>query len=144
MARSGSNRVIRGGSWNNNPQNLRSANRNNNTPDNSNDNIGFRLVSTKVCQLSAVHGLHFRASGFVQAITQCQRPQGAGRIKKGPQRPVAEKSVERRCGPNFQMPWSKNGRSELEIDRKSWDQLVRKPCNKFLELIAFTNDLALL
>lgn len=75
MARSGSNRVIRGGSWNNNPQNLRSANRNNNTPDNSNDNVGFRLVSTKVCQLSAVYGLHFRASGFVQAITQCHRLQ---------------------------------------------------------------------
>jgi len=37
-----SNRVLRGGSWNNNPQNLRSANRNNNTPDNRNNNIGFR------------------------------------------------------------------------------------------------------
>ncbi len=71
MASSGSNRVIRGGSWNNDAQNLRSANRNNNDPGNRNDNLGFRLESTKVCQLSAVHGLHFRASGFVQAITQC-------------------------------------------------------------------------
>jgi hypothetical protein len=39
----GSNRVIRGGSWNNNPQNCRVANRNNNSPDNRNNNIGFRL-----------------------------------------------------------------------------------------------------
>ncbi|MGD0092790.1 MAG: SUMF1/EgtB/PvdO family nonheme iron enzyme [Planctomycetota bacterium] len=37
-------RVLRGGSWNNNPRNCRSANRNRNTPDNRNNNIGFRLV----------------------------------------------------------------------------------------------------
>ena len=40
----GTYRVIRGGSWNNNAQNCRSANRNNNTPDNRNNNIGFRVV----------------------------------------------------------------------------------------------------
>lgn len=39
-------RVLRGGSWNNNPQNLRSANRNRNTPDNRNNNWGLRLAST--------------------------------------------------------------------------------------------------
>jgi formylglycine-generating enzyme required for sulfatase activity len=36
--------VIRGGSWNNNPVNCRSANRNNDTPTNRNNNIGFRVV----------------------------------------------------------------------------------------------------
>jgi hypothetical protein len=36
--------VIRGGSWNNNASNLRSANRNNNNPDNANNNIGFRVA----------------------------------------------------------------------------------------------------
>jgi len=41
----GSNRVLRGGSWNNNAQNCRVSNRNNNTPDNRNNNIGFRLAS---------------------------------------------------------------------------------------------------
>ena len=40
----GTNRVLRGGSWNNNGQNCRSSNRNNNTPDNRNNNNGFRLV----------------------------------------------------------------------------------------------------
>jgi hypothetical protein len=35
---------LRGGSWNNDGQNCRSANRNNNTPDNRNNNIGFRAV----------------------------------------------------------------------------------------------------
>jgi RNA-directed DNA polymerase len=39
-------RVLRGGSWNNNPRNLRSATRNWNTTDNRNNNIGFRLGST--------------------------------------------------------------------------------------------------
>ena len=40
----GSNRVIRGGSWNNNPNNCRSAYRNNISPSNRNNNYGFRLA----------------------------------------------------------------------------------------------------
>jgi hypothetical protein len=36
--------VLRGGSWNNNQNNARAAYRNNNTPDNRNNNIGFRVV----------------------------------------------------------------------------------------------------
>jgi hypothetical protein len=40
----GSNRVLRGGSWNNNSENCRSANRNRNTPDNRNNNNGFRVL----------------------------------------------------------------------------------------------------
>ena len=43
---SGANRVKRGGSWNNNARNCRSANRNNDTPDNRNNNLGFRPSST--------------------------------------------------------------------------------------------------
>jgi hypothetical protein len=39
-------RVVRGGSWNNNPRNLRSAQRNRNTTENRNNNLGFRLAST--------------------------------------------------------------------------------------------------
>ena len=40
----GERRVLRGGSWNNNGRNARSAQRNDNTPDNRNNNIGFRLA----------------------------------------------------------------------------------------------------
>ena len=39
------NQVLRGGAFNNNPNNLRAANRNNNDPDNRNDNIGFRCAA---------------------------------------------------------------------------------------------------
>ncbi|MBR1466512.1 MAG: SUMF1/EgtB/PvdO family nonheme iron enzyme [Bacteroidaceae bacterium] len=42
--RMGSNRVNRGGSWNNYVRNCRVANRNNNTPDNRNNNLGLRLA----------------------------------------------------------------------------------------------------
>ncbi len=42
---SGSNRVKRGGSWNNNADNCTSSNRNNNNPSNDNNNNGFRLSS---------------------------------------------------------------------------------------------------
>jgi hypothetical protein len=37
-------RVLRGGSFNNNPQNVRCAYRNHNDPDNRNNNNGFRVV----------------------------------------------------------------------------------------------------
>ena len=47
------NRVIRGGSWNNNDvANLRSASRNNNTPMNRNNNLGFRCAGTDLCHLA--------------------------------------------------------------------------------------------
>jgi hypothetical protein len=53
----GSNRVLRGGSWNNDTDNLRSANRDNNDPANRNANNGFRPVSTALLPLRGVHGL---------------------------------------------------------------------------------------
>jgi retron-type reverse transcriptase len=47
-------RVVRGGSWNNNPQNLRAANRNRNTTDNRNNNLGFRVGSTLSARADAI------------------------------------------------------------------------------------------
>jgi len=48
-AASGNNRVIRGGSWNNNANNASVGNRNNNNPNNHNNNLGFR-----VCRSSSI------------------------------------------------------------------------------------------
>jgi len=38
--------VVRGGAYNNNPRNVRSANRNRNAPTNRNNNLGFRVART--------------------------------------------------------------------------------------------------
>ncbi|MCF6153833.1 MAG: hypothetical protein E3K36_00975 [Candidatus Brocadia sp.] len=40
--------VVRGGSWNNEGNRCRCANRNRNNPDNRNNNIGFRCASTQI------------------------------------------------------------------------------------------------
>ncbi len=58
----------RGGSWNNDTENCRSANRNNNSPDNRNDNLGFRLLSTTYCPMGMVYGPCSRAKGHVQGV----------------------------------------------------------------------------
>jgi len=68
-------RVLRGGSWNNNPANLRAANRNRNTPDNRNNNIGFRVSSTTYGQ-SRLHS--------VQTGVHVVSPGAWGESSKGP------------------------------------------------------------
>ncbi|MCY4150325.1 MAG: hypothetical protein OXD44_11075 [Gammaproteobacteria bacterium] len=57
--------MLRGGSWNNNPRNLRSANRNRNRPDNRNNNNGFRVARTLKCP-------NRRSQGVVERV--CERP----------------------------------------------------------------------
>ena len=51
----GSNRVYRGGSWNNNADNCRVANRNNAEPDNRNNNLGFRAAFVPQSGLAGGH-----------------------------------------------------------------------------------------
>ena len=62
-------RVLRGGSWNNNPDNLRSANRNRNNPDNRNNNIGFRLVCRP--HLSPPWPCSVSRGGLYELSSQC-------------------------------------------------------------------------
>jgi RNA-directed DNA polymerase len=60
----GSNRVNRGGSWNNNASNCRSANRNNNSPDNTNNNLGFRPIAQQPVDSAAEQeGIPFPLAG---------------------------------------------------------------------------------
>jgi hypothetical protein len=54
--------VVRGGSWNNKPRNLRAAKRNRNEPDNRNNNLGFRLASMADCQNRRVQAPTGRAA----------------------------------------------------------------------------------
>jgi hypothetical protein len=55
-------RVVRGGAWNNNAINARSAARNDNDPDNRNDNIGFRVLCSSHIGGVFLHGAS-RAAG---------------------------------------------------------------------------------
>ncbi|MEM7698125.1 MAG: SUMF1/EgtB/PvdO family nonheme iron enzyme [Verrucomicrobiota bacterium] len=47
-AKDGTNRVLRGGSWNSNARNCRAANRNRNRPENRNNNTGFRSAVSSI------------------------------------------------------------------------------------------------
>jgi hypothetical protein len=44
--KAGESRLIRGGNWNNTSGNLASSNRNNNSPTNENNNVGFRVAGS--------------------------------------------------------------------------------------------------
>jgi hypothetical protein len=68
----GTNRVLRGGSWNNKPRNVRSANRNNNTPDNRNNNVGFRVAQAQTPAVAAVDQTSILPVVFcITAKSQC-------------------------------------------------------------------------
>ena len=56
-------RVLRGGAWNNNRQNVRCAYRNRNNPNNRNDNNGFRVVARPAPWLSCSNGPCTRPAG---------------------------------------------------------------------------------
>ena len=49
-------RVLRGGSFNNNDQNVRCADRNRNNPDNRNRNNGFRVVASTFFKIRDLSG----------------------------------------------------------------------------------------
>ena len=66
----------RGGSWNNTATNCRVANRNNNTPSNRNNNLGFRLAP----QLSPVNSTQFREEQEMDSCLTCAIVQQGQRI----------------------------------------------------------------
>ena len=67
-------RVLRGGSWNNNGRNVRSAYRNHNLPDNRNNNLGLRLSLAR--QLIGIHLSTRSLSCFVLAQISTNKKQG--------------------------------------------------------------------
>jgi len=62
--------VVRGGCWNNNADNARASRRNRNNPDNRNNDIGFRVLSSAHIAASARfagiadHGLRYATAGL--------------------------------------------------------------------------------
>jgi hypothetical protein len=67
--------VIRGGSWNNKPENLRTSNRNRNHADNRNNNLGFLVQSART------------ASGRPRADLFMDRPGVAAGVHEPASRP---------------------------------------------------------
>ncbi|WP_143090908.1 hypothetical protein [Thermoflexibacter ruber] len=65
----------RGGSWNNNPQNLRVANRNNNNPTNRNNNIGFRLSNMEIFSIACFQGSEYHEIFYLACCLACQKHQ---------------------------------------------------------------------
>ncbi|QEP41853.1 hypothetical protein D5085_01035 [Ectothiorhodospiraceae bacterium BW-2] len=57
--------MLRGGSWNNNTNNLRAANRNRNNTDNRNNNNGFRLLQSACGCKPPTRTAHFTESAGV-------------------------------------------------------------------------------
>ena len=82
-----SSRVLRGGSFNNQASNVRSANRNNNVPTNRNNNNGFRPASTLPCRNPQGFILRSVPGCKVQVVVPCRAVVGRlGQMKSWPGR----------------------------------------------------------
>lgn len=66
--------VLRGGSWNNNSNNAACAYRNNEHPDNTNNNIGFRCAKTSPVLSTGEHGRKAAVSDGVRVAKVKSRP----------------------------------------------------------------------
>lgn len=69
---SGSSRVVRGGSWNNAPQNLRSGFRNYWWPEDRSSNVGFRLCRVRTCIPLHSNPLTLDSEALALAIAKVQ------------------------------------------------------------------------
>jgi len=98
-AETGSNRVNRGGGWNDNAVNCRSANRDRNSPGNRDDNLGFRLVNASPPFVPVGRGLRTasvcirpgpwpssRAGADLSGQTKTATPRVVGRKARSPLR----------------------------------------------------------
>ncbi len=67
-------RVVRGGSWNNQAQNVRAAYRNRNSPENSNENLGFRLFREHEQRRTSAPDPTWRRSGGLWSLANAEWP----------------------------------------------------------------------
>ena len=112
---------MRGGSWNNNQDNARSAYRNNNTPDNRNNNLGFRVVCSSLqryvgcisCTIIFVTSNYIIKRIYNKVSPICQIQTIHNKMVKSRIRPVANTGsiamfdrvvMEIRNGPGFATP----------------------------------------
>ncbi|MFM7167784.1 MAG: SUMF1/EgtB/PvdO family nonheme iron enzyme [Planctomycetaceae bacterium] len=84
----GSDRVIRGGSWNSNARNVRAASRNRNDPGNADNNLGFRPLNSAFCLTSQRNA---EQKNVRTAVNSC------GKTENGPSRASSPGERSRRC-----------------------------------------------
>ncbi|MCP5451507.1 MAG: hypothetical protein H6972_13370 [Gammaproteobacteria bacterium] len=93
---------MRGGSWNNDAENCRSAIRNRNDPGNRNDNLGFRLASTN--PVFPPDGRRsWTAFPRVRFVQPCRAHAGLGRTKS-PSSPASGSASDGRRGYSLDRP----------------------------------------
>ena len=119
---------LRGGSWNNNGNNCRSANRNNNTPDTRNNNNGFRVVVgelTHDCQIWREGSCREHIQGVQCAFQRCERLHP--KINRAWSRLVGREYPERRARPFHKggpMKRVTKSSKDLPIIQKTYDLIV--------------------
>ena len=79
---SASNRVNRGGSFDNDAANLRAGNRNNDTPSDADNNLGVRCASSSARQKCGLHGRRIRPKGVLTSAGRRARLRAKRRICK--------------------------------------------------------------
>ena len=102
--------MLRGGSWNNKPQNTRAANRNRNEPAKRNNNNGFRLASTPtIAGAVAFKDATVRVEASTGRHDECSTPLHFA-FQLGMKEGFTNKKVGRCCGtkPNM-LNWHYDG-----------------------------------
>ena len=82
----GDQRVLRGGSWNNNGRNVRSAQRNRNEPGKRNDNVGFRLALAPESRRPAQDQMNFLSAALRRQKANALRQAGRRDAERLPKR----------------------------------------------------------
>ncbi|MCG6943541.1 MAG: SUMF1/EgtB/PvdO family nonheme iron enzyme [Thiohalocapsa sp.] len=101
----GADRVIRGGSWNDNAQNCRSAYRNTRQPDNRNNNLGFRCARAHDCARRRGPEQTVARRPPRQAVgEQSGSPPGALRVVAKPKAPRCVRSPRPRSSASHRCP----------------------------------------
>ncbi len=131
---------MRGGSWNNNPRNVRCGNRNRNESDNRNNNIGFRLAvsSPNALQCAGTGGRDF--TGRARRAQTCSGDGGDSirRVRTGKRRGrlvMQVRSVV--CPAARHRTFREYEKRQKPRNARKTRKKKRKSCRMFLTFVCF-------
>ena len=143
--------MVRGGSWNNNGRNVRSANSNYNSPDNRNNNLGSRLSLAR--QVTGIR-LTTRSLSCLAVLLQAKSKAGIGLVVDAEQTrrvnalPILRPDDGRRAGANLEEEYANRiigGPGAFMVtaeSRETFGQAVRRKL--VLEIAGLTPETAVL